>query len=282
MNISDIRLHLTQIQYGVLIRLSESIPRVFANVPPHLLESDVGETRTSHTTLDVSEPQDDSGVLNLQPELQPTESTAILFWTTVDLVVVVKSIKLHLYDEFATSEDNLRQHGIARASLNSSSLRLKMVSDGSLEAQIVLKSFTISNTRAGDTRFREIIPAAQHDRNQFMILYTQSAAQNSALAVVTIDSPQIIFAVDLAFALLHFFTSVVSQGSPDPDVEDVVSSQSTELGARTIEFRVDLHDVSVNVLDDDTKPDTQSIKLSIGQVLVSQQVGDHESTVHTT
>ena len=73
------------------------------------------------------------------------------------------------------------------------------------EAQVMLKSFMMSNTMPRNSKFHEIIPAAQHDRNQFMILYT--GANNSALVILTVDSPQIIFATEAVIALLNFFKS---------------------------------------------------------------------------
>ncbi|KAJ7706184.1 vacuolar protein sorting-associated protein 13 [Mycena rosella] len=222
--ISDVRLHLTQVQYGLLIRLSQSIPRA-VNAHP---------------------------LVDLQPELKmAAAASGQRPWTSLDLVVVVNAIKLHLYDALATNDSNLKEHGIARFALNNNTLRLKMLSDGAGEAQIVLKSFTIGNTRPGLSKFREIIPAAQHDRNQFMVLYTMTGGVNpTALAVLTVDSPQVIFAVDPVIALLRFFTT---------------PSQTT------IDFRVDLHDVSVSVLENDADAESPAMKLTINQVLLSQQ-----------
>ncbi|KAJ7169902.1 vacuolar protein sorting-associated protein 13 [Mycena filopes] len=204
--ISDVRLHLTQVQYVLLIRLSQSIPRIFSGAP----------------------------------DAAPVKSASgKRAWTTMDLVVVVNAVKLHLYDALATNTSNLKEHGIARFALNNNTLRLKMLSDGAGEAQVVLKSFTVGNTRPGASK------------NQFMVLYTMTGGANpTALAVLTVDSPQVIFAVDPVFALLRFFTS----------------ANQTQ-----IDFRVDLHDVSVSVLENDADAETPAMKLTINQVLVSQQ-----------
>ncbi|KAF8898743.1 hypothetical protein BD779DRAFT_1795358 [Infundibulicybe gibba] len=215
--ISDIRLHLTQLQYKLLIGLSQSISRVMAGSP----DADVG------------------------PRISPSDHNRN--WTSVDMIVSVHAIKLHLYDTAVTTEASLKDHGIARFALNDNTLRLKLLTDGSGEAQVVLRSFTMSNTRPGNTKFREIIPAAHHDRNQFMVLYTMSGGSSgTALAVLTIDSPQIIFAVDPVIALLNFFNSA-------------------QLPPRH------LLPMSWRVLEDDTNPESQSIKLFIEQVMLSQQ-----------
>ncbi len=218
-----------------------------------------------------------TSTVDLRPELSghPGEARP---WTTIDLVVTISAVRLHLYDAQATTSANVKEHGIARFALIDDSLRLKMLSDGALEAQFILKSMTMNNTRPGSSRFREIMPAAQHERNQVMLLFTMSGGQNSqSLAVLSVDSPEIIFAVDPVFALLDFFTSAFFAQAQDNDDEEVaeaaVAQQSqTSNSGGSFDFRFDLHDVSVSILEDDTSPDTQAIRLSVKQLLVSQQV----------
>lgn len=276
--ISDVKLHLTQSQYCLLIALLQSIPKVFADVPDT-------ETITPQLPSPVPTPEVDmsqgslpvaTSVVDLRPELssQPAESRP---WTSLDLVVTMSAVKLHLYDALATTPANVKEHGVARFVLKDNSLRLKMLSDGALEAQVVLKSMTMNNTRPGNSRFREIMPAAQHERNQVMLLFTMSGGQNSqSLAVLTVDSPEVIFAVDPVIALLEFFTSAFpSQPQESEEDNEAVASPDVQSAnnSGSFDFRVDLHDVSVSILEDDTHADTQAIKLSVKQLLVSQQVG---------
>lgn len=259
-------------QYGLLIRLSKSIPEVLAapmdatsQAEPAISQSNITTPTAAGTTA-----------VDLEPELRIIPSTSgNVRWTSLDLVVAVETIKLHLYDGGAITEANLKEHGIARFALNDNTLRFKLLSDGAGEAQVVLRSFTMSNTRSGNSKFREIIPAAQHDRNQFMVLYTMSGGANStSLAILTIDSPQIIFAVDPVIALLGFFTSAfVNQSSQDPHEEFIAENEPSQPpSGGKLDFRVDLHDLSVSVLENDADPDSQSIKLSVNHILLSQQV----------
>ncbi|KAK7064233.1 hypothetical protein R3P38DRAFT_3417731, partial [Favolaschia claudopus] len=271
--VTDVRLHLTQVQYILLMRLSQSIPRIFSGGPevPSSVEPALSTTALSRISDTQPKPLPLS---DLQPELKVVEgASGQRAWTTVDLVVIVNAVKLHLYDAHATHTSNLKEHGIARFALNNNTLRLKMLSDGAGEAQVVLKSFTVGNTRPGSSKFREIIPAAQHDRNQFMVLYTMSGSSN--LAVLTVDSPQVIFAVDPVIALLHFFTSAFTGPSAQTPHEEVVPEIQSEepQNQTTTDFRVDLHDVSVSVLEDDSIADSPAMKLTINQVLLSQQAG---------
>ncbi|KAF8216245.1 hypothetical protein K438DRAFT_1748990 [Mycena galopus ATCC 62051] len=273
--ISDVRLLLTQVQYVLLIRLSQSIPRVFSGGPD--APSSVQPAPSTKSVSQASDTQlQPPALVDLQPELKMvSDGSRQRPWTTLDLVVVVNVVKLHLYDALATNTSNLKEHGIARFALNNNTLRLKMLSDGAGEAQVVLKSFTVGNTRPGSSKFREIIPAAQHDRNQFMVLYTMSGGSN--LAVLTVDSPQVIFAVDPVIALLQFFTSAFAGPPADPANEETVPTVEVAQpqSQTTIDFRVDLHDVSVSVLENDSIADSPAMKLTINQVLLSQQASEN-------
>ncbi|KAJ7597035.1 vacuolar protein sorting-associated protein 13 [Mycena floridula] len=262
-HISDVRLHLTQVQYGLVVQLSSSIPRVLSGGPPE---------NTDKSVSTQAEKQPSASTVALEPELRVISSAGSRSWTTMDLVVTVDTVKLHLYDESATTVANLKDHGIARFALNAISLRFKMLSDGAGEAQVVVRSLTMSNTRPGNSKYRDIIPVAQHDRNQFMLLYTMSGGSDkSALAVVTVDLPQVIFAVDPIFALSDFFTSAFPTSSIQA-VDDSLPSDDAEVPTSSVlDFRVDLHNLSVSVLEDDTNSDSQSITLTVDQMLLSQQ-----------
>ncbi|KZT02705.1 vacuolar protein sorting-associated protein 13 [Laetiporus sulphureus 93-53] len=272
--ISDVRLHLTQTQYSLLIMLSESIPRVLAGAP----EGDAQATEVSAVSPQTSSAQiasPSTPMVDLQPELRPKEMPGNLrSWTSLDLVVTVDAVKLHLYDDSAIMESSLKEHGIVRFALNHNSLRMKLLADGAIEVQLIFKSLTMNNTRPGNSKFREIIPAAKHERNQVMLLYTKSHTDDSALAVVTIDSPKVIFAVDPVIALLSFFTSPFSADLTPQS--DIASNRSDGTGrndtpSSQIGFRLDLHDVSISVLQDDSDPESQAIRLSVKQILLSQQ-----------
>jgi vacuolar protein sorting-associated protein 13A/C len=271
LKISDVKLHLTQVQYGLLVKLFKSLPRV-------LIATEGDEQAQPVVPTPSRPPPDGRTLVDLEPELRAAPSTdGHRSWTALDLVVSVNTVKLHLYDASATTEPDLKEHGIARFALNKNTLRFKMLSDGAGEAQVVLKSFTMSNTRPGNSKFREIIPAARHDRNQFMLLYTMSGGPNSsALAVLTVDSPQVIFAIDPVIALLEFFSSAVPAKYPPPSPSEDLFGQNENENAvsqsSAVDFRVNLHDVSVSVLENDADPDSQSITLSVHQILLSQQV----------
>jgi vacuolar protein sorting-associated protein 13A/C len=276
-NVSDVKLALTEIQYGMLVALSRSIPLLFAGAPEGVSQAEPSKGRaveSSHAKYHESE-----SAVDLRPELdgQPDSTQPR---TTLDLVLTMATVKLQLYDCQATSEANLKEHGIARFALSDNNVRLKILSDGAMETQVVLRSFTMSNTAPGPSKFREIIPAAQHDRNQFMLLYTTSGGpESSALAVLTVDSPHILFSLPPVFALMEFFMSAF--GTPDATVDTAVEAPKTleegktnlpaTTGQAPFSFRIDLHDVSISVLEDDLDSDSQAIRLTVAQISLSQE-----------
>ena len=271
MNVSDVRLQLTQVQYKLLIDLSQSIPRVLAGAPEGTAEASQSSA-VSRQSPDRT-PSPSPPAVDLQPELrvaQQADGTRV--WAAIEVLLTVGAVKLHLYDENATTEAGLKEHGIARFALTENSLRTKILSDGAIEAQVVLKSLTMHNTRPGNSKFREIMPAADHDRNQVMLLYTKAGGNGPALAVLTVDSPKVIFAVDPIIALLEFFTSATEPTSSVTEVQEDGRDAGSAPESSRLDFRLDLHAASVSILQNDSDPETQAIRLSVKQVQLSQQV----------
>ena len=275
---SEIKLALTEVQYGMLMALSRSIPRILTSVPAGSVQ--VEPAASSRVVVERSPVKTESynqSTVDLRPELDGHLGTPPR--TTLDLVLTVKTVKLQLFDGQATTEASLKEHGIARFALSDNSVRVKTLSDGAMEAQVVLRSFTMSNTTPAPSKFREIIPAAQHDRNQFMLLYTSSGgSERSSLAVLTVDSPHILFSLAPVFALMEFFTSAFEASDPGADETEV--PKALEAGnpkpapneQAVVQFRIDLHDVSISVLEDDLDSDSQAIRLTVAQISLSQQV----------
>lgn len=191
----------------------------------------------------------------------------------MDVAVTANSIQLNLYDREATDEASLKQHGLARFALTGNDVRVKLMSDGAMECQVVLKAFTMGDTRPS-AKFREVIPAAKHQRNQLMVLFTSSGGPNPAsLAVVTVDAPHIILAVDLVFGLLAFLTSPLksqNEGVEPVGAETTDDAPSVSSSSR-MDFRFDMHDVLISVLEDDQDSNSQAVRLHVGQISMSQQ-----------
>ncbi|KAF8516153.1 hypothetical protein BU17DRAFT_51124 [Hysterangium stoloniferum] len=278
--ISDVKLHVTQVQYHLLMELARTVPKVLGESSETETDSSLSpvppQSTSSTPVAPAQSPALNGQAVDLQPEIEPASfANGRRIWTTLCVGLTIGTVKLHLYDDTAKLETDLKNSGIVRFALNDTRLRYKSLSDGASEAELVLKSFTMSNTRSGSSKFREIIPAAQHHRTQFTILFTTSGdSAASSLAIITVESPKIIFSVDPVFALLKFFSS--SQPSTDNVSSSVPVAQppneaKSNNQSRKLEFRLDLHDVTISVLESDSIAETQAIQLSIKQILISQQ-----------
>ncbi|KAG8855475.1 hypothetical protein FRC20_000760 [Serendipita sp. 405] len=287
-NVSDIKLGLTQHQYCDLYLLSQAFTRVLASPPEAETSPAVQSAAPPSTNLPqkgalnskTSEQNAPVAPVDLVPEIALSPRQSI--YPTLDLELKITTIKLQLFDDKALSEENLRSSGIARFALQDNSVRFKMYSNGGGEAEVILKSFTVTNTMPGPSKFREIIPPAKHDRNQFMVLFTMTGGkESSSLAIVTIESPKLLFTLDPLFALGNFFSSAfVSAPSSTPDAATVTAMTTKSKAApesppvredSTLAFRIDLNDVSVTLLESDTDINSQAVQLSIRQLMMSQQ-----------
>ena len=274
---SEIKLALTEVQYGMLMALSRSIPRTLSGVPEGSVQAEPAASSRGVVERSPVKPESHSeSTVDLRPELDGHPGTHTR--TSLDLVLTVKTVKLQLFDGQATTEASLKEHGIARFALSDNSVRVKMSSNGAMESQVVLRSFTMSNTTPAPSKFREIIPAAQHDKNQFMLLYTSSGGSDrSSLAVLTVDSPHVLFSLAPVFALMEFFTSNLE--APDLDIGETQVPKALEKGnpnptpneQASVHFRIDLNDVSISVLEDDLDSDSQAIRLTVAQISLAQQ-----------
>lgn len=300
---SDVKMKMTQAQYGLLYRLSQLIPAAFRLDDDDGLDGMEGEanamlkatpapTPPAKDTLALSRrPAADDGKaqepatesVDLLPELPRTthgaNGTDIALKPSLELDFAVKTIFLELYTEAATSMESLEDASLARFSLNNTTVKYKMLTSGSLEAEVATSSFTVHDMRpARLTKFREIIPATRHSGHQFMIHYSQaSGADRSAIANITIDSPKIIFSLDPVFALLDYFTSAFAQmPAPPPEDAGLLEADEQESAppaspASELAWRVNIVSPTIILLENPAKSDSEAVVLSLSQLQMSSQ-----------
>jgi len=112
-----------------------------------------------------------------------------------------------------------------------------------------------------------------------MVQYTTSGgSDNSSLAIVTVDSPKFILALDPLQALLDFAIAPF-KSNPDqeatPQVDDGSVDQGTNKQANTnpgqLAFRINIVHATILVLANDSDPKSQVIELNVKEILLSQQ-----------
>ncbi|KIR43636.1 vacuolar protein sorting-associated protein vps13 [Cryptococcus deuterogattii 99/473] len=279
---SDVKLSLTQRQYMLLMSVLEALPRALNDVSDaETPEESLDETPEASTpsTPDSLETRKATEV-TLEPELvvsRDQRQLDVKVWTAFDFVFTVDTIALEIYNVDAITKDDLKSNSIARFALVKSHLGFKRLSNGASEAEFSLKTLSFSNTRTGNSVFRDIIPLASHEGNQVMLQYTMTGGSDpSALAIVTVDSPQLILAVDplaslLEFAVSPFTKHVDVEEQPQESAEQADEFEEGPKQGASLSFRVEVVKATVVVIADDTNSKTQAIQLSIREILLSQQ-----------
>lgn len=298
---SNINLRITPEQMKFALELSRSIPTAFA-MDPDTLEEDLHQELPESTTepakrltdKDVPSQEPSQDVVASQgPELQTDENK----WTKLDFVFKVGSVGLELVNSQAGEPvGDVEAASLSKFSLNDTNVKLRMISDGAMEAELVVQSFTIRDGRTQSTnKFRKIMSLINNDvKQQFMASVSISGGQErNLIALLTIDSPRIILALDYLFALQAFVNAGLATDEPliiedETDADDAesdseimspdgsrspvkpVANEQTE-NSMNISFRVNLVDAQVVLIANPAISTSEAIVLGTKQVLVSKQ-----------
>ena len=295
-SLSPINLRISQSQLKFLLELSKSIPGAFAtdaeqqeleameSLPPSVTEPT--REATSKAIQNGSE-----GAPTHEHENKET-------WVRLDMIFKVDSVGL----ELILANDNqpvgrLEDSSLSKFSLNDTRVKLRMLTDGSLESELLIHSFSIRDSRRQDSnKFRNIMSLINNDvQQQFMASVSMSGGQEKHLiAMLTIDSPRIMFALDYLSALQSFSQSAFASEEPPEVVEEESdtpeesetgsltaassdkaitegSSGDTAGAGMTVSFRVNLVDAQVIMVANPAIPHSEAIVLGTKEVLISHQ-----------
>lgn len=311
-NMTDFNLRITQTQLRFLLELAKSVPAAFQvdqgeneqqaikDVPKATQKKAQGQLQSGTKTI-----QEEDTLVDLGPELGVDSST----WTKLDLAFHVHTVGLEL---ILAHEDepvgDLSAASLSKFSLDDTRVKLRMMTDGSLESELLIQSFTIQDSRTRETnKFRKIMTSSNKDVQQFMASVTVSGGQErNLIAIVAIDSPRVIFALDYLFAIQSFLTGAFAPPVPAitdddelfPDSGDASETDSlfttgkskpttlrsksiattsgsayspVEGPAMNIAFRVNIVDAHVILIANPLSASSEAIVLGTKQVLLSKQ-----------
>lgn len=310
-NMTDFNVKITQYQLKALLAISRSVPAAFSGDADAQTEEaeqavDDGTLRRAQTLPRTERPSEDDDV-DMAPELGSHRDT----WTKLDLVFRVHTIGLELINaRDGQPVGDLKSASLGRFSLDDSRLKTRMQANGSLEAEFVIQSFTIYDSRPRDTnKFRRIMTSGNKSVQQFMASVTMSGGkERNLIAMVAIDSPRIIFALDYLFALQNFIMIGLQTEEPLPIEDDDTESpeesdadsmqvsiaprlpshmstrssistksvkktdpKNEDQPAMTIAFRVNIVDAQVILIANPLSASSEAIVLGTKQVLLSRQ-----------
>lgn len=318
-HMTDLNLRITQYQLRFLLEISKTVPAAFSSDRDQQraneeLELDIDDRtlRRARSGFDsrAAHDEDESRIVDLGPELGSHSDT----WTKVDLVFKIKTISLELIN--GTNEKpvgNLDSSSLSRFSLDHSQLKLRAQANGSLEAEFVIDSFTIHDSRRGEAnKYRRIMSSSNKNGQQFMASFALSGGdERNVVAIIAIDSPRIIFALDYIFSIQGFISAGIMPEQPLSPIEDLITPTETpedsdgdsmqaaltgllakqqsptgsepgllRFGQKSrdqaestlnISFRIDVVDAQIILIANPLSTSSEAIVLGTKQVLLSQQ-----------
>lgn len=260
------KLTLTQYQYAMLMDVVSAVPKALHNVDD---TSSPDEEEIALESLQEESTED-------TPLDSPTQSETSVVSTKMSFAFEVPGVTLELFDAVAKTNADLDGHSIAQFKLSTVKVKYDTKSDGSSEATVALKAFSISNTRAGRSVHRELISEIGEGKDQVFLQYTTTGGVTSAAQLLlTIDSPHVQLAADPLSALLEFATSPYKgkqalstpQQEDDTDEEDLAPPTSSG----TFSYRVEIIRAAILVLADDSEENSQAITLNLNNAVLTQQ-----------
>lgn len=303
---SPINLKLAQTQLKFLMELSKTVPNAFSTDPELVGEEQVLEKLPQSSVenakdLTANESQEEKTV-ELSTDQKPELVSSPENWTKLDFNFEVKKIGLELV--LAREDEpigDLEAASLSKFSLNETSIKLRMNNDESLESELLINSFIVKDSRTQETnKFRKIMSLINDDvKQQFMASVSISGGKDKHLiAMLTIDSPRIILAMDYLFAVQAFVDAAFSSEEvldvednlieSSPELDGSESGVSTPVGqnvpkvqekpetsdqpsSMNVSFRINIVDAQVILIANPTISNSEAIVLGTKQVLVSQQ-----------
>ncbi|GAM41640.1 late endosome to vacuole transport-related protein [Talaromyces pinophilus] len=294
---SPIKLRISQPQLKFLLEILKTVPGVFT---PDVDEQELEAMQSLPSINTRNEDQNAEVQQIIKPASQsPVSDTEKDTWVKLDMIFKVESVGL----ELLLAKENkpvghIEDSSLSRFSLNNTRVKLRMLSDGALESELLIHSFSIRDSRAQETnKFRKIMSLINNDvQQQFMASISMSPGpKKHVIAMVTIDSPRIILALDYLIALQAFASEAFAQDQPleveeieeTPEDSDASSSVavsgnksstdeqksriSPEGQQMTFSLRADIVDAQVIMIANPAIPNTEAIVLGTKQVLFSHQ-----------
>lgn len=306
-SMSDINLKITPKQMKFALELSKSAPAAFITEPEEEVEEEV-ETELPASTVEPAKAVTSgntskaSNSSKTPPNLNPEIRTSDENWTKLDLVFKVGTIGLELIQGKDTEPvGDIVAASLSKFSLNKTHIKLRMMSDGSLESELLVQSFTITDSRRREAnKFRKIMSLINPNvKQQFMASISMSGGEEKNLvALLTIDSPRVILALDYLFAIMAFINAGLAIEEPldmddqeteadesesvspirsDPDgrrhstAQPTLEAKEDDKDEMNISFRINVVDAQVVLIANPAITSSEAIVLGTKQMLVAKQ-----------
>ncbi|SJM88351.1 probable Vacuolar protein sorting-associated protein 13 [Zygosaccharomyces bailii] len=200
----------------------------------------------------------------------------------MDFSFEAPEISLTLYHDTAATQ-NLYKNGLTKLTFQDIAFSAKYNEDGTGEGNSHIATFTVEDIRdMKDNKHTELIPKVVNDNYQFMASVTINKLESGKLINVsnTIDSPQLILAMDYLLALKSFFDAAFDKNKADITVEDEnnAKEQNPSLPAAEIapsgtklQYSFNIVNAAIILLADPSDIHSEAVIFNAGQLLLSDQ-----------
>ncbi|EEP80464.1 conserved hypothetical protein [Uncinocarpus reesii 1704] len=266
---SPMNLRISQTQLKFLIELSKTLPAALtpdqdqqeqeaAQALPGLTGSEVEATEQP------TQPEESQSVSHMAPEIKPEPEN----WVQLDFTFKIDTVGL----ELILAKENepvgsLDEASLSKFFLSNTNVKLQMLSDGSLESELLIHSFNVRDSRKNETnKYRRIMSLINTDvQQQFMASLSMSGgAERKIIAMLTIDSPRVIFALDYLFALQSFATAAFQpELEPAEELSELSDEESQDASNNSGTVAILVANPAIS--------NSEAIVLGAKQMLLSQQ-----------
>lgn len=274
--LTETTVRITELQYQFLMEMSSNVAGIFAG------DGGLQDEEMNDLEEELKQQKHIESVGISRPISPSTDFTV----SKVDFSFEIEKLALSLYTNTASvASEDLETTSLSKFTVDDLGVKLRMKASGDLESDVHIKAFTVHDTRSvKDNKFSEIIPSATHGEYQFMCNVTMVGPPEDRLlkAVLTVDSPRMILAMDYLFALKAF----LMYGFPPPDslaesTEDLLLEDDEEEGdvpppqqpqsAMKIHYHVNIVDASVILIANPKLIDSEAIVLKTEHFVLSQE-----------
>ncbi|ODV90204.1 hypothetical protein CANCADRAFT_1934 [Tortispora caseinolytica NRRL Y-17796] len=308
---NDVTFNVSDLQYQYIMWVAESLPKTLSGATKVDIDTDIEEgshiniERFSRETSITSSFSGDSDMADQtvsagstlsvlkEPQTQDTVSSTHLapelvlentkdVWSKLELSFAMDKIGLNLYiDTENVDQENIKDCMLTEFSLHDISADLKLTNTGDMESEIRVRSFSVVDRRSNiNSLYREIIPTSIEDGYQFSVRISIASGLPSTLyAILTVDSPRIVFNLSYLFELKRFFIVPASVTSAYPNDEDLQEEtddleeedSSNNQPGMSINYRVNVVNGSLMFIENPEKSNSLAIVLRSRQIMISQQ-----------
>lgn len=304
----EVNLKLTELQLKYLISLSDAISNVF-DTSDMDMEEIAEDAANANALAQYNNSKGDSNVkatadetnasinIKKEHEISHSKSQKLIFKFSI------QKLALTIYNHTSGIKE-LSDHELGSFSLNHLILDFKMTEDTHFESDLSINSFVVEDIRKETTsRFREIIPLVDSDKNQFLVSASSAGEPDNKniTLMATIDNPKVILSLDYLFELQEFINLALAKPSTISELGNIenIDSETSSLALADKQrtensksktdtnagdtgneshasgtkfgFTVNVINPSIILLSNPAKSNTEAVVFKVEQVLITSQ-----------